>query len=211
MRMDCIITAYGRRSCAIMDTEVMIMLKKAVPFSHQLLKDSVSPGDTVIDATVGNGNDTVLLATLVGKTGRVIGFDIQEKAIQKTQEKLLLTGLTEQVQLHQESHAKAATFLKENEQLGGAVFNLGYLPGGDKSITTEKDSTIESISTLLPRLRKGSLLVIVVYSGHPEGNEEKDALLNYVRELDQKLFSVLKYQFLNQRNNPPFVLAIEKI
>lgn len=187
------------------------MLKRAVPFSHQLLKDSVSPGDTVIDGTAGNGNDTVLLATLVGKTGRVIGFDIQEEAIRKTEEKLLLTGLAEQVQLHLESHASAVTYLGENEQVGGAIYNLGYLPGGDKSITTEKDSTIKSISSLLPRLRKGSLVVVVVYSGHPQGSEEKDALLEYMAGLNQKEYSVLKYQFINQRNNPPFVVAVERL
>lgn len=187
------------------------MLKKAVAFSHQLLKDSISPGDTVIDATVGNGNDTILLATLVGKTGRVIGFDIQEDAIGNTKQKLLLTGLSEQVELHQESHALAVNHVKENELLGGVVYNLGYLPGGDKGITTEKHSTITSISTLLPRLRKGSLLVVVVYHGHPAGSEEKDALLTFASRLDQHEFSVLQYGFINQRNKPPFVIAIEKI
>ncbi|MDE1549260.1 class I SAM-dependent methyltransferase [Jeotgalibaca caeni] len=186
------------------------MLEKAVAFSHSLLKKSIIPGDIVIDGTVGNGNDTVLLASLVGKTGTVIGFDIQETAIEKTKQKLLLTGLLPQVELHHASHAQAVDFLPPNKELGGAIYNLGYLPGGDKEITTQKDSTLMSISFLLPRLRIGSLLVVVVYSGHPAGEAEKNALVDYVSQLDQKEYDVLLYQFLNQKNNPPFVLAIER-
>lgn len=186
------------------------MLEKAVEFSHTLLKKSIIPGDLVIDATVGNGNDTVFLAALTGKTGKVLGFDIQENALEKTKEKLLLTGLSNQVELHQMGHEDAATLLDKNQPLGGAIFNLGYLPGGDKRITTQKETTIESISSLLPFLRIGSLLVLVVYSGHAQGADEKDALMEYVKKLDQQQYAVLLYQFLNQKNNPPFVVAIER-
>lgn len=187
------------------------MLEKAVTFSHTLLKKSISPGDIVVDATVGNGNDTVLLASLVGKTGQVIGFDIQAEAIQKTKEKLLLTGLLPQVLLHKMSHENVADFIPFDDQIGGAIFNLGYLPGGDKEITTLKESTIISIKGMLDFLRIGSLIVVVVYSGHETGAEEEDALLTFVKDLDQKKFSVLHYQFLNQKNNPPSVIAIERL
>lgn len=186
------------------------MLETAVTFSHTLLKKSISPGDTVVDATVGNGNDTILLASLVGKTGKVIGFDIQSDAINKTKEQLLFSGLLPQVSLHETSHEYVADFIPINHELGGAIFNLGYLPGGNKEITTLKESTIKSIASMLDYLRVGSLVVIVVYSGHDIGAEE-DALLNYVQKLNQKQFSVLHYQFLNQKNNPPSVIAIERL
>ncbi|MGP6139835.1 class I SAM-dependent methyltransferase [Jeotgalibaca sp. A127] len=186
------------------------MLEKAVDYSHSLLKSTVSPGDTVIDATVGKGNDTILLASLVGKSGRVIGFDVQEKAIRLTREKCLLTGLSDQVTLHHIGHEKADEFVPANTELGGIIYNLGYLPGSDKSITTLLESTLASIQKLLPLLRVGSLMILVVYSGHPEGETEKNGVLHFVKNLDQNEFSVLQYGFINQQNNPPFVLAIEK-
>ncbi|AZP05539.1 tRNA (mnm(5)s(2)U34)-methyltransferase [Jeotgalibaca ciconiae] len=186
------------------------MLKNAVSFSHDLLKQTIVPGDLVIDATVGNGNDTILLAQLTGSRGTVIGFDIQASAIEKTRQKLLLTGLGERVTLHQVGHENAESYLPKNKEIGAIIYNLGYLPGGDKSITTLKDSTIKSIVSLLPHLRIGSLLIIVIYSGHPAGTEEKDALLQFSEQLDQKEFSVLRYQFINQKNEPPFIIAIER-
>ncbi|QII83050.1 class I SAM-dependent methyltransferase [Jeotgalibaca arthritidis] len=186
------------------------MLKKALDYSHSLLKECVIAGDLVIDATVGNGHDTILLASLVGPNGSVIGFDIQEQAIQKTSEKLLLTGLSQQVHLHQVGHQFIGDYLPSQKQVSAAIYNLGYLPGGDKSITTLKESTIESIKQLIPHLRIGALVVIVVYSGHPTGQEEKDALLGYLSSLDQKDYAVLQYGFINQKNQPPFVVAIEK-
>ena len=186
------------------------MLEKAIDFSHSLLKKTVVPGDIVIDATVGKGNDSLLLASLVGPSGKVIGFDIQEQAIKQTKEKFLLTGLSERLELHQTSHEHAHTFIPENKAIGGVIYNLGYLPGGDKSITTTYQSTLTSIKHLLPLLRVGSLMVLVVYSGHPNGLKEKEMLLNYVSGLNQTDYTVLSYQFINQQNHPPFVIAIEK-
>lgn len=186
------------------------MLEKATDYSHTLLKESVRPGDTVIDATVGKGNDTLLLATLVGNTGRVIGFDIQKEAIEITKQKCMLTGVSEQISLYQTSHAEAYKFVPDGIELGGIIYNLGYLPGGDKRVTTMPESTIASIETLLPLLRVGSLMILVVYSGHLEGEIEKNHLLDYVKNLDQSEFSVLQYGFINQKNKPPFVIAIEK-
>lgn len=89
------------------------------------------------------------------------------------------------------------------------IYNLGYLPGSDKNITT-LESTLRSIHTLLPLLRIGSLMIVVVYSGHSKGIDEKKGILDYVEKLDQDYYSVLRYGFINQKNNPPFFLAIEK-
>lgn len=185
-------------------------MQSALRFSHNLLKETVGKGDSVIDATVGNGNDTVLLATLVEKTGIVYGFDIQEQAIQTTQEKLLLTGLSPQVKLFHQGHETIPNVLEKNTSLSAAIFNLGYLPKSDKSIITKPDTTLSAFDAVLPRLRIGGKLLVVVYYGHEGGEEEKDAVLDYMKSLPQHEFDVLQYGFINQANNPPFLLAVEK-
>lgn len=186
------------------------MLKRAMEYSHQLLKEVVVAGDHVVDATVGNGGDTILLATLVGKSGRVYGFDIQKQAIDTTQQKLLLTGLTPQVQLFQQGHETVSDILAEKEEISAAIFNLGYLPNSDKTVITQGDTTLSAIQALIPHLRKGGRLIIVVYYGHDGGLTEKETVLNYVATLSQEECNVLRYEFINQKNDPPFVIAIEK-
>lgn len=186
------------------------MLENALHYSHTLLKKTLITGDIVIDATVGNGNDTILLASLVGKNGTVYGFDLQEQAIQKTKEKLLLTGLSSQVKLFQHGHETLGSVIPENTLLAGAIFNLGYLPKGDKTIITKAETTLIAIKEILPRLRKSGLLLLVVYYGHEGGKTEKESVLNYVQTLSQMDYSVLHYDFLNQKNDPPFLIAIEK-
>jgi hypothetical protein len=186
------------------------MLLSAVEFSHKLLKETVCKGDCVVDATVGNGNDTVLLASLVGPTGSVIGFDIQKQAIENTRQKLMLTGLSDRVTLLHQGHETVADVLPDKSEIGSAIFNLGYLPGGDKRVITHKDTTLTAVNALLPKLRIGSCIILVVYSGHLGGMEEKQALLDYVSGLNQSLYKVLQYGFINQINHPPFLIAIEK-
>jgi predicted methyltransferase len=186
------------------------MLLSAVDFSHKLLKETVSKGDLVIDATVGNGSDTVLLATLVGSAGKVIGFDIQEQAIENTKQKLLLAGLIDHVTLLHQGHETLADVLADHAEVGGAIFNLGYLHGADKMVITQKDTAITAVSALLPKLRIGSYILLVVFSDHPGGIEEKKALLDYVSGLNPALFKVMHYGFINQINALPILIAIEK-
>ncbi|CZQ87894.1 s-adenosyl-l-methionine-dependent methyltransferase [Trichococcus palustris] len=122
------------------------LLLSALEFSHNLLKETVREGDVVIDVTVGNGNDTVLLAALVGRYGKVIGFDIQKQAIKNTKQKLLLTGLSQQVTLFHQGHEPIPEVLGNEEQIGGIIFNLGYLPGSDKSIITRKETPLQAVA-----------------------------------------------------------------
>lgn len=184
------------------------MLENALHYSRTLLKKTLIPGDVVIDATVGNGNDTVLLATLVGRNGLVYGFDLQEQAIKKTNEKLLLTGLTSQVRLFQQGHETLGSVVPENTPVAAGIFNLGYLPKGDKSIITTGETTLIAANEILIRLRKGGLLLFVVYYGHEGGQIEKDQVLSFVQTLSQNDFTVLRYDFLNQKNAPPFLLSL---
>lgn len=185
------------------------MLKGIIPFAHSLLEKSISEGDYVADATCGNGNDSLFLSTLVGQEGKVYAFDIQTAAITNTKE-LLQQHKRENVQLIHDSHAHVDKYIKQDESLAAAVFNLGYLPRSDKTIITQPHSTITAIEKLLPLLKKNGLLILVVYSGHSGGKEEKEAVLRFTSSLDQKQYFVLKYQFINLINEPPFVLAIEK-
>lgn len=185
-------------------------LANALTYSHTLLKECVGPGATVIDATVGKGNDTVFLANLVGTSGHVIGFDIQQAALDATQQQLTLTGLSQQVTFHAVGHEQVAAYLDPETQVAAAIFNLGYLPGGDKQIITRPETTLRAIKALLPHLPRGGRLILVVYAGHPGGQAERQAVLDFCQQLPQKTYQVLQYGFINQIHTPPFLLAIER-
>lgn len=181
----------------------------AISITRDLIDRYVKDGDIVLDATVGNGNDTILLAEKVGISGRVYGFDIQKIAINNTISLLESKNLNENVILINEDHFKIDKYIDEN--LNFIIYNLGYLPKGDKSIKTKASTSIGSIEKSLNLLDYNGLLIITVYTGHAGGLEEKIAIENLIINLNQKNFTVLKYEFINQKNNPPIVYKIEKI
>ncbi|WP_174614094.1 class I SAM-dependent methyltransferase [Virgibacillus ihumii] len=187
------------------------MIKGIINYSHYLLETAVEKGDTVIDATCGNGHDTIFLSKLVGKTGHVFGFDIQEQAVTNTKNRLAKNGLTN-TDIIQDSHSNFIHHIPVDKltRLGGAIFNLGYLPGSDKSVITKSESTILAVEGVLSHLKRNGLVVLVIYHGHEGGTEEKEQIMKYARLLDQKVFHVLYYGFINQKNDPPFILAIQK-
>lgn len=186
-------------------------LDRVLPYAHQLLQKSISQGDIAIDATMGNGHDTLFLANLVGDNGKVYSFDIQEEAYQSTLTKLKQVEYTN-VSLHLCGHQHILETVSKQDQgnVAGAIFNLGYLPGGDKSIVTRAETTIQAIEQLLQILKSEGIIVLVIYHGHQEGAIERDILLEYVKNIDQKEANVLQYQFINGINHPPFIIAIEK-
>lgn len=185
-----------------------LLLHRVLPFSKQLISKKVLPAETVIDATAGNGNDTQFLAELVGENGQVFAFDIQQQALDSTKERL--QNLAERVTLILDSHANVDKYVQT--PIGGAMFNLGYLPySDDLSVITKATSTITAVHKMLGLLKKDGIITIAVYDGHDGGKEERDALLDYVVNLHQADVHVAKYEILNQRNNPPFLLAIEKL
>lgn len=186
------------------------MLKNILQYAHFLLEQTLEQGDTAIDATCGNGNDTLFLAKLVGEKGNVLAFDIQDQAIKATQAALDKEDF-KNVTLIQDSHEYVDKYIDDSEKISAAIFNLGYLPRSDKKIITKSTSTIPAVKRILQQLKKHGLLILVVYHGHEGGSEEKEALMKYVTQLEQKKFQVLQYQFINQKNNPPFLVAIEKI
>ncbi|MED4223871.1 class I SAM-dependent methyltransferase [Neobacillus cucumis] len=189
-----------------------MILERILPFAKSLLKKAVTPGDTVVDATLGNGHDTVFLAELVGEHGKVYGFDVQQEAIDATIERLNQHNLRNRVTIFHNGHEKVLDKIpfSEHGSITGAIFNLGYLPGGDKTIVTHSGTTIAAIEQLLAIMAPEGMIVLVIYHGHEQGAIERDALMQYCLKLDQKTAHVLQYQFINQQNNPPFIIAIEK-
>ena len=182
-------------------------LERVLPYVKTLLKSTVSPGDYVIDATAGNGHDSLFLAQLVGKSGHVYSFDVQETAIESTL--LRLADWRDNTTVIHAGHETIPEHV--NTELAAAANIGGYLPGDDHTIITRPETTITAIESCLDLLKVGGLVVLVVYHGHEGGDNERDGLLEYVRTLPQSFAHVLKYEFINQQNHPPFVLAIEKM
>lgn len=186
------------------------MLQTALHFSHTLLKEIVQPGDLVIDATMGNGFDTLFLAELVGKTGKVYSFDIQEQALLTTREKLVESGVDTRVKLFLQGHETIGEILNLDVPVKAAIFNLGYLPKSDKSIITLPNTTKRALDEILLRLTPRGRLLIVAYYGHDGGMDELSMVRNYCESLPQEQFNVLNYQFINQKNQPPILFCIER-
>lgn len=187
-------------------------LEGVLPFARKLLEKAVGEGGAAVDATMGNGHDTLFLARLVGNTGAVFAFDVQAEALDATRRKLEEHGAEKQATLFLAGHEQAASLIPQSfhGKIDGAIFNLGYLPGSDKSVITKPGTTIAAVQQLLEMLALEGIIVLVVYHGHEGGADERDSLLEFVREIDQKTAHVLQYQFINQQNNPPFIIAIEK-
>ncbi len=148
---------------------------RATELAHLAIRRSVNPGDCAIDATVGNGHDTLFLAELVGPSGRVFGFDVQETALASAAEKL---GGLPQVRLVHAGHETLAEHLAANDRdrLAAAMFNLGYMPGGPKDIVTRPETTLSALRQALDHLKINGVVTLVLYPGHPGGAEEADAV-----------------------------------
>lgn len=180
----------------------------AVVLSKEICRLKIREGDNVVDATMGNGNDTAFLCELVGSSGKVYAFDIQEDAIQKTKERITKLNFEDRIELIHDGHENIDRYVLEKVKL--VIYNLGYLPKGDKSITTKSETTVESIKKSVDILDDDGIILLVIYPGHQSGMQEKLAIEDFTKSLDQKLFSVVNMSFTNQINNPPEIICIEK-
>jgi|MDTC01.2.fsa_nt_gb hypothetical protein len=159
---------------------------------HEALAAVLLPGDFAIDATAGNGHDVAFLAKLVGVSGKVHAFDLQRAALATTEEKLRRESLLERCTLHHGSHQHMAEVLP-SEMLGrtrAIVFNLGYLPGGDKSIVTTASSTLPALETATRWLAANGLLTVTAYRGHLGGMEETNDVEQLLTNLPVEDFVV---------------------
>lgn len=169
--------------------------------AHTFWSEHLLPTDWVIDATCGNGKDTYKLAELVPQGG-VIALDIQETALKRAQERL---NEFSHVHFYLQSHETFPEMAKQ-ESIRLIVYNLGYLPGGDKSITTETSTTLKSLKNSLSLLSPKGLICITLYPGHPEGAKEQEALLNWIQGLKEE-----KTHIRNPVNHTaPSLLIIKK-
>ncbi|AUS96239.1 SAM-dependent methyltransferase [Clostridium thermosuccinogenes] len=185
------------------------VIKNSLGQSHEIIEKVVKPGDVVIDATAGNGYDTVFLAKLVGETGRVYSFDIQEQAILNTRKKLEDLGLAGRVVQIKDGHQNMDLYVKE--KVKAVMFNLGYLPGGDHSIGTKADTTIAAIKKALQLIQVNGIVTVVVYYGGDSGFDEKEAVMEFIKGIEFRQFNVMKTEFVNQPNCPPILVCMEKL
>ena len=164
----------------------------------------INEESVVVDATCGNGNDTLYMALRVKK---VYAFDIQQEAVDNTGKLLKEHGIENAV-LICDSHEKIDEYVGENIDL--AVYNLGYLPKGNKDITTSADSTLVSLEKVLNKLNVSGLVCMTLYWGHPEGKLEREAVLKYAESLDSLIYHVAYLSFPNQKNTPPEIVLITR-
>ena len=174
---------------------------------HDFLRRQVKPGAFCIDAAAGKGRDTALLCRLAGTEGRVLAFDVQQDAIDQTRALLEAEGL--QVEVVLDSHANMAQYAAP-ESVDCIVFNFGRLPGGDPKIFTTAASSLPAIDAGLALLCPGGVMALAIYYGKENGYDEKNAILEHLKSLNDRMFTVLACDWLNRKHDPPLPIFIWK-
>lgn len=190
----------------------MNLITKTTEFAFKIIETYVSPCDVVIDATAGNGHDTLALAKLTAKEGKVYAFDLQTRALEQTKNLLEREGFFHNCTLVLDSHENMSEYVSQEERkmLSAVVFNLGYLPGGEKEMTTRTETTLLAVERALLLIRIGGIVALTMYPGHPEGAGERAALLRFAETLSPKNYHTAYLSFPNQKKNPPELLLITK-
>ncbi len=183
-------------------------LRGPVALCHLILRQRVGIGGRVVDATCGNGNDTLFLAGIVGEQGRVWAFDIDGDALDATRERLRERSLESVVELVHAGHERLGEYVEQ--PLHAVVFNLGYLPGGSKITVTRPDTTLAALEQALGMLLPGGVVLVVVYTGHPGGEEEACVVDAWASGLPSPGFNVWHNRLLNRQAHAPFLLLVEK-
>lgn len=184
------------------------LITKTTELAMALTLTYVRSGDTVVDATCGTGQDAAALAKAVGPDGHVYAFDIQKKALLLTEARLKSHGYNN-VKLMMKSFESMSSHIPEGSA-AAVVFNLGYLPGGDHSVTTTAETTICGLEAALRTVKTGGIVTVVLYDGHDAGKEEKKCVIDWAEALDSKKYHVAYVSLINQKNSPPEILWITK-
>jgi len=191
--------------------EILMNNIQVTDWYRSFIQQQVKPGDLCIDATMGNGNDTLLLCQLAGPSGHCTAFDIQETALSHTKSLLDAKGIPDSsYTLLLKSHESIRTYAQP-ESVSCIVFNLGYLPAGDHTLATKPASTLIGIRQGLSLLKPGGLMTVCIYSGGDSGFEERDAVLEYLKGLDPRQFLVIVSQYYNRPKNPPVPVLIIRL
>jgi predicted methyltransferase len=188
-------------------------LPSAVGFVNRILAVSVRDGDVVIDATVGNGNDAVFLARLVGPEGRLFGFDVQERAVRKTRTALRKAGLSPWCRISRRGHEEMLESIPKrfHGRASAVTFNLGYLPGADgRRTTTRPASTLAGLGAAAWLVRPGGVITVVAYQGHTGGRRETDVVRAWMEGLASREYYGVSYEALNRVDDPPVAFAVVK-
>ena len=179
---------------------------------HNICREVLQLGDIAIDATAGNGHDTLFLAQQVGTTGKVYSFDIQTSAIIATTKRVEHFKLDNVVLINKDhAHLQEIIPKEHHGTVAVVMFNLGYLPGGDKSLITQSTSTLSAMNQSLNRLRTGGLLTIIAYTGHAGGEEETNAVSDLLSGLDDKAFTVTQITAQQKSISPPQLFVVKKL
>lgn len=174
----------------------------------QFILEHLRPGDIAVDFTMGNGHDTAFLSKTVGPSGHVYAFDIQSQALESTKRLLSEEDCPENYSLIKDSHHKVLEYVKTPIKAG--MFNLGYLPGGDKSITTMRETTMPAIENAISLLAPDAVLNVAVYPGHAEGDAEGKMICEFLSTLDRRKICATKIQILNSPTSPYFIVIETK-
>lgn len=176
---------------------------------QEMIRFQVKKGGIYVDATMGNGNDTLLFAKMAEQRGKVFAFDIQKAALEKTEKLLSLHGASDRVRLILDSHENMDRYLEKNSA-DAICFNFGYLPGGDHRIATDADTSVRAVSKALKILKPGGMLSLCIYSGGDTGFEEKEKILAYLKELPPKEYTVIQNTYFNRGSHPPMPVFVFK-
>ena len=183
-------------------------LRNARHLAADYMMRTIRPGDAVVDATMGNGKDTLFLCELVGEGGHVYAFDVQAEAVERTRERVNEAGFTDRTTLLLAGHET----MKEHVPAGvqAVMFNLGWLPGAQHIVTTQTETTLKAVSAALDLIAPGGIVTVCVYPGHDEGTRELEALKAYVSGLSVRTFNVLYHSFVNASSQTPQLFLIQR-
>ena len=165
-------------------------------------------GGVAVDFTMGNGHDTEFLCRTVGDSGKVFAFDIQEQAVESTRKNLVAAGCPENYTLIHDSHHNVKNYVTEPIKAG--MFNLGYLPGGDKRITTMRETTMPAIAAAIDLLGPDGIINVAVYPGHAEGEAEGKMICEYLSTLSRYKLCATRINILNSPTSPYFIMIESK-
>lgn len=195
----------------MMENERMMeryVLRNARCLAADYMLRTIREGDTVVDATMGNGKDTLFLCDLVGGSGHVYAFDVQAEAVERTRERVREAGFEPRTTLLLAGHETMADHVKAPVQ--AVMFNLGWLPGAEHIVTTRTETTLKAVSAALELIAPGGIVTVCVYPGHEEGTRELKALKEYVSGLSVRTFNVLYHSFVNASSQTPQLFLIQR-
>lgn len=191
-----------------MEEQERFVLRNARHLATDYMRRTIREGDTVVDATMGNGKDTLFLAELVGAAGRVHAFDVQPEAVERTRERVLEEGYGERVSLHLAGHETMKEYVLPGVQ--AIMFNLGWLPGAEHAVTTLTKTTLEAVQAACELIAPEGIVTICVYPGHEEGKRELEALDNWAASLSVRTYNILRHHFVNAPLYTPQLFLIQK-